>query len=65
MMKSSEEFLRDINMIYLNDKLSWVERNNRILKLIQERDSKINVNRNSITNADSTLLEDSLKICLN
>jgi|GEM_PF-6415854 len=35
------EFLQHINLVRLDDRLSWVEQNNAILKLIKERDQKI------------------------
>jgi len=36
---SALELLQQINLVRLNDKLTWVEQNNAILKLIEERDS--------------------------
>ena len=32
------EFLQQINLIRLNNRLSWVEQNSAILKLIRQRD---------------------------
>ena len=64
---TAEEFLRDINLIQLNDQLSWVEKNKRILELIKNRDqgleSSYQARSKSFSSKSSGLNE--IVLCLN
>ena len=47
---TAEELLQQINLIRLNDNLSWIEQNNAIMELIKKRDRIVEEKNNAFYN---------------